>query len=321
MYHSIILEDLLDILNLSHTYGQPPGLRWTTQLPPDIARMRYWLSAMTHPDGQIAFFNDAALGIAIPPSGLESYAQRLGLGSVAAPTDRLVHLAASGYVRLQCGPSVLLADVGRVGPDFQPGHAHADTLSFEWSLGQQRIVVNSGTSCYGLGAERERQRGTAAHSTVEVDGQNSSEVWSGFRVARLALPGPVELHDSGDTLRVTGSHNGYQRLPGRVNHQRQWDLTADSLWIKDTLSGEFTEAMARFYLHPQVTQDTPTDPAELRWRTPEGWRLAARVEGGQPECVPGTYHPRFDVSRPNSCCQSRFRQPHHAFHIRWFDPK
>ena len=46
--------------------------------------------------------------------------------------------------------------------------------------------MNSGTSEYGLGEERQRQRGTAAHNTVVIDGENSSEVWAGFRVARRA---------------------------------------------------------------------------------------------------------------------------------------
>ena len=50
------------------------------------------------------------------------------------------------------------------------------------------MLVNTGISQYGEGKERNRQRSTAAHNTVEVDGENSSEVWAGFRVARRAFP-------------------------------------------------------------------------------------------------------------------------------------
>src|SRR4029077_5136808 len=78
--------------------------------------------------------------------------------------------------------------VGEIGPDHLPGHAHADTLSFELSLRGQRVLVNTGTSTYELSAERLRQRGTAAHNTVVVDGVNSSQVWSSFRGARRARP-------------------------------------------------------------------------------------------------------------------------------------
>src|SRR5690606_4780416 len=111
-----------------------------------------------------------------------------------------------------------------VGPDYLPGHAHADTLSFELSLFGQRVLVNSGTSCYGHGSERIRQRGTTAHNTVVVDGADSSEVWSGFRVARRARAINPEVHDH-QGLEASCSHDGYHRLPGRVTHHRRWRLT------------------------------------------------------------------------------------------------
>ena len=83
-------------------------------------------------------------------------------------------------------PFLLVCDVAPIGPDHLPAHAHADTLSFELSFKGRRVFVNSGTSEYGLSAERQRQRGTAAHNTLVLDEENSSEVWAGFRVARRA---------------------------------------------------------------------------------------------------------------------------------------
>ena len=63
MYHSIILEDLLDLYNLSVAYEQDFPAHWK-HLPDTwknrIQTMRFWLKAMTHPDGEIALFNDAA---------------------------------------------------------------------------------------------------------------------------------------------------------------------------------------------------------------------------------------------------------------------
>ena len=38
-------------------------------------------------------------------------------------------------------------DVAPLGPDYLPGHGHADTLSFELSLFGHRFITNSGTSC------------------------------------------------------------------------------------------------------------------------------------------------------------------------------
>jgi uncharacterized heparinase superfamily protein len=186
MYHSIILEDLLDLINLlkgvtlerhsMHSFA-PRGNEEYWQ---DTAQgMLQWLKALCHPDGQIAFFNDAAFEIAPSPQELEAYAQRLGVSAV-----NKADLNDSGYMRLQKGAAVALLDVGEIGPDYLPGHAHADTLSFELSLFNERFLVNSGTSCYGISPERLRQRASAAHNTLVINGQNSSEVWGSFRVAR-----------------------------------------------------------------------------------------------------------------------------------------
>lgn len=82
----------------------------------------------------------------------------------------------SGYVVAKVNEIKLITDVAKVGPDYIPGHAHADTLSFEFSIGNQRVFVNSGTSIYGLGEERLRQRKTETHNTVVVDGEDSSSV-------------------------------------------------------------------------------------------------------------------------------------------------
>ena len=210
-----------------------------------VAGMRYWLAALSHPDGQIAFFNDAAFGVAAELEQLEAYARRLGLPNTKTAAGPVTHLQDSGYLRLALGEMVALLDVAEVGPNYQPGHAHADTLSFELSLFGQRVLVNSGTSCYRVGPERARQRCTAAHNTLEVDGQDSSEVWAGFRVARRARPFDFHLTESNEVIRVNCAHDGYRRLPGRVVHLREWVCKAGSLQITDHVEGRCSSAVAR----------------------------------------------------------------------------
>ena len=114
--------------------------------------MGRWLRAMCHPDGEIAFFNDAAIGIAPSPEHLFDYARRLGLPD-SRLSEELYHLDSTGYIRISKGEAVLLIDVAPIGPDYLPGHAHADTLSYELSLSGKRVLVNSGTSRYGSGRE------------------------------------------------------------------------------------------------------------------------------------------------------------------------
>jgi uncharacterized heparinase superfamily protein len=269
--------------------------------------MRDWLAAMCHPDGEIGFFNDAATGIAPALQELERYAARLGLAARAPRGGPLTHLAASGYVRVERPDAVALLDVAALSVDYLPGHAHADTLTFELSLFGGRVIVNSGTSCYGTSPERLRQRGTAAHNTVVVNGENSSEVWSGFRVGRRARPVGLALAGGGETV-VRCGHDGYRRLPGRPEHRRAWIFAGGGLVIEDRVAGRFASAEARFHLHPSVTcHGTAGGAATLQLPGRGSVRLS--VEGGALSVEPSTWHPAFGRSEANVCLRVRFEGP------------
>ncbi len=302
MYHSLILEDLLDLLNLLRTYpdaGVDPA--WEARLCGLIELMREWLAVMCHPDGEIALFNDAAFDIACPPAELDAYAMRLGLPVCALAPDPIHHLAASGYIRLDYGAACVLLDVARIGPDYIPGHAHADTLSFELSLFGQRVFVNSGTSRYGTGPERERQRGTAAHNTVVIDRQDSSEVWSGFRVARRARPRDLKVEQRQDGIQVRCAHDGYRRLPGRPVHKRRWKLGKGYLAVRDEIERPCTEAQARFHFHPEMSVEISEDCSRGRLRLPGGQAIGLEIRAGSGVLEKTTYHPHFGISEPNRC--------------------
>nr|WP_286206695.1 alginate lyase family protein [Thauera linaloolentis] len=298
MYHALAFEDMLDLCNIAQVYAptrhaQIKGWR-------EVARkMRGWLTAMCHPDGEIGLFNDAALGIAPSVAELLGYADRLALAGPQVQAAQFRHLASSGYVRLEAPDMLALLDVAPIGPDYLPGHAHADTLTFECSFHGQRVFVNSGTSCYGISAERLRQRGTAAHNTVVVDGENSSEVWGGFRVARRARPLSLKIsHENGD--RIACSHDGYRRLPGQPVHRRTWFVNGQ-LRIEDAVSGRFGHAQARFHLHPDVKVQLVAGGSTVSLALPDGHEIRCEVERGVASLEPSTYHPRFGVSQATHC--------------------
>jgi len=211
-----------------------------------------WLKSMIHPDGEVSFFNDSAKGIAPSPKELFKYAESLGINCQQEQTEKLITLQATGYSRINYPRHTVLFDHAAVGPDYLPGHAHADTLSLEWSIGEHRVLVNSGTSVYGVSAERLRQRKTAAHNTVEVDGVDSSEVWSGFRVARRAYSELISAVEREDTVDIMARHNGYMRLKGKVTHTRTISVKDSSLKILDTLSGTFKNAVVYWHLEPSI---------------------------------------------------------------------
>ncbi|MEP9373754.1 alginate lyase family protein [Mesorhizobium sp. KR1-2] len=292
MYHALALEDMLDLVNVLRAVGLSIPDLWERK----IAAMRSWLAAMSHPDGEIAFFNDAALGIAPLPWELEDYAERLGFAPTAAVSS--LWLRDSGYVRLGDDRAVALLDVGRIGPDYLPGHAHADTLSFELSVDGRRAIVNSGTSVYGKGPERLRQRGTAGHNTVEIDGENSSEIWSGFRVARRARPEGLFVSLQDQFSIVACSHDGYRRLSGQPRHRRSWYFGGDSLIVSDKVEGGHDRAVAAFHFHPAFTPSATADGSTGSLCNAHGTVLRWSVAKGTARIEPSTWHPEFGASLP-----------------------
>ncbi len=297
MYHCILLLDLLELIQLS-SVTQHPKLKAQEAYWRAVAQKALnWLTVMRFPDGEVSFFNDSAIGIAAAPKQLFDYAQSLGFSATPAHTTKLQTLAASGYSKVIMPKHVLLFDHAQVGPDYLPGHAHADTLSFEWSVGLQRVFVNSGTSIYGVSAERLRQRKTAAHNTIVVDDEDSSEVWSGFRVARRAKAILKQAVESATEVVIQASHDGYRRLKGNVTHQRTITVSASKLVIDDMLSGSFTTAIAHFHLHPDIVAQQ-IDHHRLQLSLPNGEQISF-VSTGMCKLVTTTWHPRFGHSIPN----------------------
>jgi uncharacterized heparinase superfamily protein len=306
MYHSIFLEDLLDLINAGHAYPLPSLTASVDRWRETAGRMLVWLRALCHPDHEISLFNDAAIGIAPSPGELIAYAGRLG---IAAPTSfdtaapvlpKITLLRESGYIRLENDCAVALLDVAAVGPDYLPGHAHADTLSFELSVFGQRLIVNGGTSRYGLGLERLRERGTAAHSTVIIDSQDSSEVWAGFRVARRARPFGLTISAQKDKAVVECSHDGYRRLPGRPVHRREWCLRPEGLRVRDKVEGNFQTAEARYHFHPEIRVNTQGE-GRLTLDLPGSRQIRFQVSRGRLRTESSHYADAFGVVRDTTC--------------------
>ena len=288
MYHAVILEDVLDLLQLGQLFPDQLGARepaWRML----AKRMLAWLDAMSHPDGEIGFFNDAAFGIARRHEELVAY----GAPFAVRPTSEsgpLRWLAASGYARLQSGPFSAIFDAAEIGSSYLPGHGHADVLSLEVSLDGRRLLTNGGTSSYDVGAVRTEERSTAAHATLEIDGHNSSEVWSSFRVGRRAHAFDVSVAEEGSSVSASASHNGYRWLPGKPVHRRRVVLSPKALSVHDSITGEGDHSIvARFPMHPSV--------AIMAGET-GGWRLELAgsrmvrvlIEGCSESFVTGGYY-------------------------------
>jgi len=299
MYHSIILKDLLDLLNLANLYKGKIS-KYSIRLWRDKAKaMLFWIKNMTHPDGEIAFFNDAAFGIAIRPEELISYAKRLGIEDIKTQ-KKIQYQASSGYAKINKDNYFAIIDIAKIGPDYQPGHAHADSLSFELSIFGKRVFINGGTSLYESGEIRDYERGTSSHNTVAVNGENSSEVWSSFRVARRAYPFNIDFNEKKDSVIISCAHNGYKRLKGKPIHVRKWIFTDDEIIIKDQIQGRFNNATAYFHLHPSISLLRASDSACF-FQLNNGREIKLGITNGDMSIKDSFYSPEFGIRKKTKC--------------------
>lgn len=180
--------------------------------------------------------NDSILNIAPERLALLDYATRLYLPPANIP------LGDSGYRVLKKSRYTLIADAGVIGPDYQPGHAHADSLQIILDIDDQPLLVDTGTSTYESSPRRQIERITSAHNTVQIGGFEQSEMWAAFRVARRSCP--RILVDTPEHLSVN-----LERIPGTDStHTRNIKMTESEIFITDSVSSS-TGVQSRAFFH------------------------------------------------------------------------
>ena len=154
------LNLLLDLLPLRQVFAAR-GLPLGETISRAIDRMMPFLRMMQHGDGSVALFNgsgETALG---QLASVLAYEDTRGVAPLNAPY--------AGYQRLEAHEALILIDAGAPPPIEFSAHAHAGCLSFEFSLGVERIVVNSGSPSAQQYNLRGLARETSAHSTLMLD--------------------------------------------------------------------------------------------------------------------------------------------------------
>ncbi len=216
------------------------------------------LEKLRHPDGEIALFNDSALGVYRAPAEVIAFAEQASGRNRGADKTAggAFALAEAGYygtrVPAERGKHYLLCDAGPIGPDYIPGHAHGDIFSFELSLDGRRVIVDAGVFDYEASSMRAYCRSTAAHNTVEIDGRDQCELWQAFRVGRRGRPHDVSWKLDENGFRLSGWHDGYRWLKERPVHRREFSWhDAGVLMVRDTIEADGpVSGVCRLHLHP-----------------------------------------------------------------------
>jgi uncharacterized heparinase superfamily protein len=321
MYHVIMLIDLLDLINLWSAYPNKVDSTVIDEAKQVAMNMLHWLAAMSHNDGDISFFNDAAFSIAPKNKVVFEYAKKLAIKVIQtkhhdSASLTIDNLENSGYISVKSAEYSLIVDLASVGASYQPAHGHADTLSFEFALDGQRIFVNSGISEYGVNEERLRQRKSAAHNSVVVNGLDSSQVWSGFRVAKRAKVLNKTINPIMDnSVQFSASHNGFKQQGVNCLHHRAWRAEVSTIKIVDKLIGHFKSAIGYLHLHPNIEVLRATDE-EIILQTMH-YQLVITVNGAKVSIENTTWHPEFGVSTKNKKLCFSFTSHTVTLAIRW----
>lgn len=290
--HLALLRDLIDIraaLNRS-TLDQADAAPTPDAIPPElnaaIAAMAPILRMVRHGDGGLALFNGATED--------EGWAIDLALQRAGGARRPLAQARDSGFQRLRAGRTLVLADAGAPPERGLDHDAHAGTLSFEMSVGRERLIVNCGARP-GDAVWHHPQRATAAHSTLTLDDTNSAELMAGGGLARPAHILHCRRNERDGDIWLDLAHDGYTRAFGLI-HRRRLYLSADGADLRGEDRLEPSRAVdeerpfaIRFHLHPNVRANLSQDGAAALLGLPKGGGWQLRAAGARIALEPSIY--------------------------------
>ncbi|MEC9303160.1 MAG: alginate lyase family protein [Bacteroidota bacterium] len=241
MYHQILFFRLLDSINLIKLNESWIIDDFVIFLEKKARLMCSWLKHITYQNGEIPMVNDSTYMIAPSSKNLFIYSKKIGVYSVLQP------LSVSGYRKITKEKYELFVDIGNIGPDYQPGHAHSDTFNFELRLDKLPFFVDTGISTYEKNQIRKNERSTVSHNTVMVNNIEQSDAWGGFRVGRRAKILNIIENES----QIAAYHNGYKNLG--IIHERTFKWNNNRIEIKDSLNKP-SKAKAFFHFHSSINK-------------------------------------------------------------------
>jgi len=305
MYHLRVLENLLDLLNISDYQDElNPLLRNYCSL------MIKFLKDATHPDGTIAMFNDSSPEIYPSTDRIIGYAEDLGIEIHSAKKKdgniqdsevwTFVPYTEAGYYIAKTGSIYFMFDAGPIGPDHIPAHSHGDIFSYEFSYKGRKFAVDPGVYDYTAGLLRHYARGTGSHNTLTIDERDQAEFWGAFRVGRRYPPEKVSVTNDDNLIKITGSFKGFSRLIGdNLIHSREVVIgkSLPFIEITDFLYGRNNHTISSsIHLHPDVLIHQENGKIILENK---GVKIRLNITGGSFAILDGRYFPEFGVELNN----------------------
>jgi len=215
--------------------------------------------------------------------GLDGFGKYKRIGDVELSTESR-EFSHGGYFTFRDKDSLLIFDCGELGDGNHAGHGHADALSITLSVQGKPLLIDPGMPCYNEDVPmRNHFRGTAAHNTIAIDGEDQSTIgdvflWLQKAEARVEKSGFTKEYDY-----VVGSHNGYNRHG--ILHRRQVIFVKNSPWLGYWMVTDILKGAGQHFVE-QYWHLAPEGEIELRARGVAVMRIPGMVltvEPLQPE--------------------------------------
>lgn len=289
-YHVFVLEAVSLAAWLERAHGNP-----SDRIERVVAAMAAYAEALICSDGQLLQQGDSDDGKILPflrdPRRLLSITAAIGdldqaaFARVATPRQTGSHVFRdAGQVVLRGSRLLATFDAGSFGFGSLAAHAHCDALAVNVALAGQPLLVDRGTYRYNGDPEaRGRYRMTAAHNTLQVDGQEQAIAAGPFlwrktpavTLERCELSGAIEL--------VQARHDGFRGGP----HRRTIVHCEGALIIVDEILGSATTGTVRFHFAPGLDLTAQSDRAFVATR---GSTVGGRLFIGNAGTISQTAH-------------------------------
>ncbi|PCI64338.1 MAG: hypothetical protein COB37_01815 [Kordiimonadales bacterium] len=255
-----------------------------SDLPPwvqiSLDRLAPFVRTMRHIDGSFAHIGGVSAECNFSADAI--------LAASKAKGKAIENASHVGIQRLQVRTSCVIMDCGPAPQPRLSRSAHASTGSFEFSAGQERLVVNMGPAARSgaLAQLAGLSRATAAHSALVISDTNSSRILENGLIGAGVAETLTIREKLENGTRVKLMHDGYLARFG-VKHERVLTLSMDGkkLTGTDKLYGPKIKKLAgqsvqlRFHLHPLIeARLAPDGRISLATRSGKIWIFS--VEGG-----------------------------------------
>ena len=258
LYQNIIFKHLLDLYAVLNAFQENSSLSYNltikSLLDEKLPLMWYWLIQLGDDLPEPPLLGDTALDMMYKHADLKKYFTSF-FNEKTTNKNGSFYLKESGYAGFRDKDNLLIMDVGKLGPSYQPGHAHCDLLSITYHYKSQPIFVDSGLGNYLISDIRSYTRSMNAHNTVIVNKLTQAECWQAFRMARHVQPEKVFWDATADVFNVkAGYAHNWAPVPKRYHHLRAIRRDTAGFWlIHDEITGKnIQDVVSLFHLHPSI---------------------------------------------------------------------